>query len=213
MICLHQTVAQGKKEPCGIEGSQDLAFALQLVRRGYVCIAPDMIGFGERIPAGTQPYHDSTAFYKKYPNWSFMGKMVRDARRAVDVLVQTKGVDPKRLGAIGHSLGAEEALMLAAFDERIGATVASCGYATFAAETNRLRWARARAQESKRRTTGAHQQVRIAWLWRMASKSKGSLEKRRIELRRLGTSRRSISFSALKNSICRRNSFSVQQVK
>ena len=50
LICLHQTVAQGKKEPCGMEGSHDLALARQLVRRGYVCIAPDMIGFGDASP-------------------------------------------------------------------------------------------------------------------------------------------------------------------
>ena len=73
MICLHQTVAQGKEEPCGIKGEPDLAFALQLVRRGYVCIAPDVIGFGERIPRGAQPYHDSIAFYRRHRRWSFMG--------------------------------------------------------------------------------------------------------------------------------------------
>ena len=51
MLCLHQTVAQGKEEPCGIKGDPELAFAVELVKRGYVCLAPDAIGFGERIPA------------------------------------------------------------------------------------------------------------------------------------------------------------------
>ena len=37
------------------------------------------------------------------------------------------GVDPERLGSVGHSLGAKEALYLAAFDERIKATVSSEG--------------------------------------------------------------------------------------
>ena len=67
MLCLHQTVAQGKEEPCGIKGDPELAFAVELVKRGYVCLAPDAIGFGERIPAGKQPYHDSLAFYRKHP--------------------------------------------------------------------------------------------------------------------------------------------------
>ena len=85
MLCLHQTVAQGKEEPCGIKGDPELAFAVELVKRGYVCLAPDAIGFGERIPAGKQPYHDSAAFYRKHPGWSFMGKMVWDTGRAIDL--------------------------------------------------------------------------------------------------------------------------------
>src|ERR1043166_7691897 len=66
MLCLHQTVAQGKQEPCGIRGDPELAFAVELVKRGYVCLAPDAIGFGERIPPGKQPYHNSIAFYQKH---------------------------------------------------------------------------------------------------------------------------------------------------
>ena len=61
MLCLHQTVPQGKEEACGIQGDPELAFAVELVKRGYVCLAPDALGFGERIPAGKQPYHDSAA--------------------------------------------------------------------------------------------------------------------------------------------------------
>ena len=53
--------------------------------------------------------------------------MLFDARRAVDLLASQPDVDPDRLGAIGHSLGAKEALYLAAFDPRIRATVSSEG--------------------------------------------------------------------------------------
>jgi len=71
-----------------------------------------------------------------------MGRMLYDAQRALDVLVAAEGVDRQRIGVIGHSLGAEQALMLAAFDDRVAATIASCGYATFKAERDRTRWAR-----------------------------------------------------------------------
>ena len=71
-----------------------------------------------------------------------MGKMLHDAQRAIDVLEASADVDAERIGAIGHSLGAEEAVLLAAFDQRVRACVASCGYATLAAESNRLCWAR-----------------------------------------------------------------------
>jgi predicted dienelactone hydrolase len=41
------------------------------------------------------------------------------------------GVNPKRIGIIGHGLGGQNALLTAAFDYRISATVTSCGFTTF----------------------------------------------------------------------------------
>ncbi len=140
MICLHQTVAQGKQEPLGIKGDPELAFAQELVARGYVCIAPDVIGFGERIPEGTQPYHDSISFYRRHPGWSFMGKMVWDVTRIVDYLRTCPEVDPLQIGCIGHSHGAYGTLFAAAFDPRISVAIASCGFTTFRSDPTPNRW-------------------------------------------------------------------------
>jgi dienelactone hydrolase len=145
MICLHQTVAQGKEEPCGVKGDPELAFAVELVKRGYVCIAPDAIGFGERIPTGTQPYHDSIAFYRKHPGWSFMGKMIWDVGRVVDYLETLPQVDPRRIGSIGHSHGAYGTLFAAAFEPRISAAIASCGFTTYRSDPSPERWSHATA--------------------------------------------------------------------
>jgi len=140
MICLHQTVAQGKEEPCGMKGDPELAFAVELVKRGYVCIAPDVIGFGERIAQAKQPYDNSIAFYRKHPGWSFIGKMVWDVGRVVDYLESLPFVDPKRIGSIGHSHGAYGTLFATAFEPRISAAVASCGFTTFRTDPNPERW-------------------------------------------------------------------------
>lgn len=140
MICLHQTIAQGKEEPCGIKGSPDLAFALELVRRGFVCLAPDAIGFGERIPPGTQPYHDSLVFYRRHPGWSFMGKMVWDVARAVDYLETLNEVDRRQIGCIGHSHGAYGSIFAGALEPRISLAIASCGFTTLRADPTPERW-------------------------------------------------------------------------
>lgn len=140
MICLHQTVPQGKEEPCGIKGDPELAFALELVKRGYVCLAPDVIGFGERIAPGKQPYDNSLAFYRKHPNWSFFGKMIWDVGRMIDYLETLPFVDAKRIGSIGHSHGAYGTLFATAFEPRISAAVASCGFTTFRSDPNPERW-------------------------------------------------------------------------
>ena len=56
-----------------------------------------------------------------------MAKMLFDAQRGLDVLESQKDVDSKRLGAVGHSLGAKEALYLAALDDRVQVAVSSEG--------------------------------------------------------------------------------------
>jgi pimeloyl-ACP methyl ester carboxylesterase len=56
-----------------------------------------------------------------------MWRMLHDALLAVDILAGLPEVDPQRIGAVGHSLGAKEVLYLAAFDERVKATVSSEG--------------------------------------------------------------------------------------
>lgn len=140
MICLHQTVPQGKQEPCGIKGDPTMAFALELVRRGFVCIAPDVIGFGERIPPGTEPYHNSIAFYREYPQWSFMGRMIEDVSCVVDYLRTLDIVDRLQIGTIGHSHGAYGSQFAAAFEPRISLVIASCGFTTFRADPRPQRW-------------------------------------------------------------------------
>jgi pimeloyl-ACP methyl ester carboxylesterase len=72
---------------------------------------------------------------------SAMGKMLSDYMYAVDVLCEVKRVDSARIAVAGHGMGAANALFLAAFDERIQACVASCGFTRFAADKNPERWA------------------------------------------------------------------------
>lgn len=140
MICLHQRVAQGKDEPCGLEGNPDMAIALQLVRRGYVALAPDMIGFGERMGENGRPYGDSIQFYRRHPGWSYFGKMMWDTSRMVDALRSLPEVDPLRIGCVGHSLGGYTALMAAAFEPRISLAIVSGGFSTLRGDDRPERW-------------------------------------------------------------------------
>jgi dienelactone hydrolase len=120
VLCLHQTVAIGKGEPVGLGGKESLHYALHLVRRGYVCLAPDYPSFGD------YPYDFKRGGYQ-----SGVMKAVWNNRRAVDLLAARPEVDPARIGAIGHSLGGHTALFAAAFDDRIKATVSCCGFCSF----------------------------------------------------------------------------------
>ena len=93
------------------------------VRRGYIgCIyfAADPIYGSE---------DDSDKFMEVYPSydWSCLARWAWAAMRAVDYLHTLAEVDKPRIGITGHSRNGKQALLAAAFDDRIGAVVASSG--------------------------------------------------------------------------------------
>lgn len=120
ILCLHQTINIGKGEPAGIGGSPDLDYALELAKRGYVTLAPDYPNFGEY---NYDPYSNGYVSASMKGIWNHMA--------AVDLLQSLPGVDPERIGCLGHSLGGHNSLFLAVFDTRIKAVVSSCGFTSF----------------------------------------------------------------------------------
>jgi hypothetical protein len=113
------------RQPAGLEGPADLHIGLQLARHGYVTFCPRCF-LWEYRRAGQ--IDSAVAWLRaRHSKVTGMAKMLFDASRAVDVLAAQPGVDPRRIGAIGHSLGAKEVLYLTAFDERIRAAVSSEG--------------------------------------------------------------------------------------
>ena len=119
MLCLHQTNNIGKDEPAGLGGLENLHYAHELAKRGFVCLVPDYPSFGE------YPY-DFKVQGKHFASGSM--KAIWNNIRAIDVLETLPQVDPNRIGCIGHSLGGHNTLFTAAFDGRIRAVVTSCGF-------------------------------------------------------------------------------------
>ena len=104
--------------------------ALALARRGYVVVAIDAYGFGERNGKGpgseeTGGAGELTA--SKFNLWfgrSSWGMMLRDDLMALDYLASRPEVDAGRLGVTGISMGATRTWWLMALDERLRAGVA-----------------------------------------------------------------------------------------
>ena len=109
---------------------EDRAYAKHLAERGYIVLAPDTYADGERVEAGHRPY-EPVDFYRRYPQWSMVGKAIWDHLLCMDFLVTVPGVDVKNIGVIGHSLGGHSAVFVAGFDERIKATVTNGGCTIF----------------------------------------------------------------------------------
>ncbi len=130
VVVLHPTVNASILEPAGLASASERQLGLNLARRGYVTISPrcflwDDQNVVENLRDTLDPV--MAAFWERHPHWTGIGKMTWDAMCATDVLVARDDVDATRIGSVGHSLGAKEALYHAAFDERIGATVSSEG--------------------------------------------------------------------------------------
>jgi dienelactone hydrolase len=142
IVALHGTTAEGTKQTAGLGGNPDKAFLDHLCRRGYVVIAPEHFVSGERIPP-EGPYQTGK-FYQKHPEWTAVGKFTFEHSIAVDVLQTRSEVDRERIGAMGHSLGGHGTYFLAAYDERIKASVCNCGGAFFRHNPKVEAWARDR---------------------------------------------------------------------
>jgi dienelactone hydrolase len=120
MLCLHQTIPIGKGEPVGLGSQESKRQALHLVRRGYVCVAPDYPSFGE------YPYDFSKSDFA-----SGSMKAIWNNLRVMDYVARLPEVDAQRMGVIGHSLGGHHAMFTAVFDDRLKVIVSSCGFCSF----------------------------------------------------------------------------------
>jgi len=139
VVALPQTSKFGAAEIFGLDGDQALAFGRVFLRAGFVVVAPDTFLSGENYDPKQD--WDTTLFYKKFPNWSAMGRMLRDNESVINLLSKL-GRKPSCIAAVGHSLGGHNALFLAAFDKRINVVVSSGGFELIATDDNAERWAR-----------------------------------------------------------------------
>lgn len=120
VVVFHQTVNSHIRQAAGVDFSEpELMQGAQLAARGYVVLCPRCYIFDGDADFEGQ----ATAVKTRNPGWTGMTRMLSDAFRAADCLVSLSRVDPDRIGCIGHSLGAKEALYAAAFDERYRAAV------------------------------------------------------------------------------------------
>jgi len=163
-VCCHSEVPQGKDEPAGLKGEKHLAFARHYAEMGFATIAPDSMTAGERVSPGLEPFNPKQ-FYKDHPKMSVMGKMLFDHIHAVDALCELREVDSARIGVIGHGLGGHNALMLAAFDERIQTCVSSCPFVRFADDTKPERWVGEPGMNLMPRLKSAIANSEFLWDW------------------------------------------------
>ncbi|BCS33275.1 xylan esterase [Luteitalea sp. TBR-22] len=110
---------------------------VSLARRGFLVLAidpfgqgerleyPDAAGTGSRVGIGTRE-HSMTGQQVLLTGRTLGAYMVRDMQRALDYLASRPDVDAARLAVAGNSGGGTQAALLGAVEPRLAAVVVSC---------------------------------------------------------------------------------------
>jgi cephalosporin-C deacetylase-like acetyl esterase len=115
----------GHSLDAGKRSAEVQARSIKLAKMGFVVLAYDPIGHGERLIAGNN--HHEAGFALLPLGETIAGWMVEDSMRAIDYLASLEDVDPTRIGVTGNSGGGLNSLLTAALDPRVRAAVVA-GY-------------------------------------------------------------------------------------
>lgn len=114
-----------------------------LAEQGYAVFAYDQLGFGSRLEEGAQ-------FYRRYPEWSKLGKMVADVSSLIDCILADGSEHPdvafhsfpefdtSQIYCVGYALGGMVALYAASLDQRITGVASFSGLSPLKEETASL---------------------------------------------------------------------------
>ncbi len=107
-------------------------FPVELVKRGFLVVAPEFLGFGERRLKEDKEKQADNSCYNISTNLLMMGRTMAGSRIydsicAIDYLESREDVDINRIGCMGISGGGLVSGFTGAIDDRIKATVVS-GY-------------------------------------------------------------------------------------
>lgn len=101
----------------------------ELARRGYVCLATDMLNWSDRGGGGYENQQALAANLLQFGT-SWAGLIAHEDLRAAEFLAAQTEVDPLRIAAMGLSVGGFRTWQTAALSGRIAAGVSVCWMAT-----------------------------------------------------------------------------------
>ncbi len=135
ILCCHGHNPFGKEPVAGTEGSEELRreiegsnydYALQMAKHGFVTMAPDLRGFGERADLPDPVDIPRDPCNVNYVKGSILGIYplalnIFDMMCCIDYLCALDEVDSGRIGMMGLSLGGTVTTFTTALDSRIKA--------------------------------------------------------------------------------------------
>ena len=138
ILALHGHGPFGHDAVVGIDSTAERAqnietanydFGLELVRQGYVVVAPCFTPFGRRLDS-SEAYRGNDACAVAFVRMQLLGRNLmsenlRDALWALEFLTRHSAVDTDRIGCVGLSYGGRMTMLAAAVEPRIRVAVIS----------------------------------------------------------------------------------------
>ncbi|MBI2404304.1 MAG: dienelactone hydrolase family protein [Gemmatimonadetes bacterium] len=128
--------------PAGKDGAYLKLFSTLIARAGFAVLAIDLQYFGERSTELLKTFTEQEKHQQLYNQpstyLSWVAQTVKDAGRSQDFLVKERGLDPRRIGLVGISRGAQLGAIVAAADQRFAAVALLEGGHFDALETGHL---------------------------------------------------------------------------
>ena len=111
-------------------------FAIQAVRNGFIALAIEQRGMGERRPNGDHQKMAQMCEYEAHIalllGRTILGERMWDVSKAIDALAQFPKCDTDKIFITGNSGGGTMSFYAACYDERIKFGVPSCAFCTYA---------------------------------------------------------------------------------
>ena len=110
-------------------------FAIQAVKNGFIALAIEQRGMGERRPSGKNLASANMCEYEAHIalllGRTILGERMWDVSRAIDVLAQFPQCDTDKILITGNSGGGTMSYYAACYDERIKLSVPSCAFCSY----------------------------------------------------------------------------------
>lgn len=111
------------------------SLAVQAVKRGYVALAIEQRGMGERKPTTDLRWKDTQCRFASVVSImigrTLIGERVWDISRAIDVLANFKQADTEKIVITGNSGGGTASYYAACYDQRIKICAPSCSFCAY----------------------------------------------------------------------------------
>ena len=108
---------------------QLIAWGSMLVKKGYIVYAPETYHLNLTQEDARDDFsrwgRAAAELLRRHPDWTGMGKLIYDARLALDAMAEDPRVDADHLAVAGHSLGGKLAFYTGCMDERIKVMICS----------------------------------------------------------------------------------------
>ena len=131
----HNSIAEPKTEAEKEYALGRGAFAVQAVKNGFIALAIEQRGMGERRPS--EPHHrganmcEYEAHIALLLGRTILGERVWDVSKAIDALSAFPVCDLEKILITGNSGGGTASYYAAAYDERIKLCVPSCSFCSY----------------------------------------------------------------------------------